>query len=44
MRKLTWLVVLAVAALSLGAAWAESGLCNPPTCDPRTCVPSNCAK
>ncbi len=44
MRKLTWLAVLAVAVLSLGAAWAESRACNPPTCDPSHCVPSNCAK
>jgi len=43
MRKLTWLAVLAVAALSLGTAWAESRACCPPTCDP-TCVPSSCAK
>jgi hypothetical protein len=44
MRKLTWLAVLAVAILSVGAAWAESRACDPPTCDPSHCVPSNCAK
>jgi hypothetical protein len=48
MRKWNWLAVLAVAALSLGTAWAESRSCNPPICcpdgTPISCVPSSCAK
>jgi hypothetical protein len=44
MRKWSWLVIVAMGVLSLGAAWAESRTVCPPTCDPATCVPSDCAK
>jgi hypothetical protein len=47
MKRWSWLAILAIGFLSLGAAYAESRACTPncdQVCDPTTCVPSTCQK
>ncbi|HKF44108.1 MAG TPA: hypothetical protein VKG01_13475 [Thermoanaerobaculia bacterium] len=42
MKRWSWLVILAIGALSLGTAYAESRACCPPPCDDPACCASIC--